>query len=286
MSKEAQRIWLDQVDNSSIVEPNTTEDIICPVRYSRFKYGDGEVAGIYGTMLAEKALEDGIIGKGTYAVTSSGYKIAPPASHSMLAPFVDRVRQASPETIIKPFKINRGVLTQGDYASMDITERQKIMEKNGLSMPEGFDSSVDGVIALDDILVTGSHERMLHKLFIRSGLSETPISYAYILKVEDGCADPRVEAEINHCAIRSLSHVAQLSRETSLFVPNARICKMVVSSDQATIEEFCNNVNDAALETILRYIEGDELHEMDTYRSGVEAFRNAYANRKAMALTR
>lgn len=286
MSKETQRVWLDQLNSSCIDTPTTTEGIICPVEYSRFKYGDGEAANTYGTMLAEKTLEEEIVGNGRYAVTSSGYKVTPPASHSMLASFVDKLRQASPKTVLTPFKINRGVLTQGDYASMGAAEREEIMEKNGLSMPEDFDNSVDGVIALDDILVTGSHERMLHKLFIRSGLSETPISYAYILKVEDDNTDPRVEAEINHCAIRSLSHVAQLSRETSLFVPNARICKMVVSSDQASIEEFCSSVDDSVLETILRYIEGDELHEMDTYRSGVEVFRDAYASRKTMALAR
>ncbi len=283
MSKEAKRIWLDQVDSSSISDPVTVNGTICPIGYSKFKYGDGEVASTYGDLLAEKILEEGIVENGTYAVTSSGYKVAPPASHSMLGSFVHRLREESEATIV-PFKINRGVLTQGDYASMSAEDREKIMEKNGLSLPPDFDYDIDGIMALDDILVTGSHERMLHKLFVRSGLSEKPISYAYILKVEKDCTDPRIEAEINHCAVRSLSHVAQLSRETSLFVPNARICKMIVSSDQATIEEFCNGIDPAALEIISQYIEGDELHEMDTYRSGVEAFRNAYASRKAMAL--
>lgn len=279
MSGEVKRVWLDQVQGTAHGQPNTIEGNVCPVEYSRFKYGDGDVASRYGVELADKIAKQSIVQDGNYAVTSSAYKVAPPASNSMLGTFVQRLQETVPQANFEPFKIDRKNLAQGDYALMSVEERENIMERNGLQMPYDFDMSVDGIIALDDILVTGSHERLLHRLFIRSGLSEIPLTYAYILTVEENSTDPRVESAINHCAIRSLSSVAQLSRDTSNFVPNARICKMLVSSSESDIQAFCESIDEEALETIREYIEGDELETMDAYRAGVAAFRSAYEQR-------
>lgn len=284
MSGRVERTWLDKVDQTSIAIPHTLQQAVIPIEYSRFKYGDGEIAHQYGSLLAEKMVEEGLIGEGKHAVTSSAYKVAPPASHSMLGSFVSRARELAPQAIITPFKIDRHNLTEGDYASMGIEEREQVMEKNGLSMPVDFDTDLDSVVALDDILVTGSHEKIIHQLFMRSGLSETQISYAYILKVAEGSKDPRIEAAINHCAIRSLANVAKLNRETASFVPNARICKMIVSSSPDEIIRFCDAMSDATLETISQYIEGDNLDDMEAYHEGVDIFRQAYMSRKTLTI--
>lgn len=251
----------------------TKDGTVCVDNYSRFKHGDGDVSETFGLQLAEAFSDqyDSLDG-GHILVTSSAYKAAPPASESLLEPFTTRLQERFPAARVEPFKIDRTVLTQGDYATMSIEQREDIMKRNGLKLPKNVDIHADAIIALDDILVTGSHEVAVQNLFDRSGVT-SDIYYAYLLKVGEGVNDPRIEAAVNYCAVRSLSDVVKVANNSTTFIPNARVCKMIVSSGPEDIAHFSESVEDAdVLETIHEYIQGDELDKMQGYTDGARLF--------------
>ena len=275
------RAFVDTVSADTNGIPYTTGEISLE-EYSRFKYGDGDVATKFGHLVAQRALEVipvDIDNPMPILVTSSAYKVAPPASQSLLEPFVTAVRDELPQAHIEPFKIYRSVLTEGDYASMTLEQREMVMERNGLVLPDGLPETARAVIALDDILVTGSHERMLHRKL--DGTIDALMLYCYILDVSEDATNPAIEAAINHIAMSSLQSLIHIAKTSSSFIPNARSCKMVVGSTSDEVHAFVEEASETAmpLETILEYVEGDELEQMQRYEAGVQALRKAITHK-------
>jgi hypothetical protein len=271
------RAFIDTVNSTENLVPFTTGEISLE-EYSRFKYGDGDIARKFGQLLAIRALEVipvDIDNPMPILVTSSAYKTAPPASNALVEPFVTAMREEIPDAHIEPFKIYRSILTEGDYASMSLEEREAVMERNGLILPDGLPETARAVIALDDILVTGSHERMIHRKL--DGTIDALMLYCYILDVSEDATNPAIEAAINHIALSSLKSLIHIAKTCTEFIPNARICKLIVGNTPDEIRRFSEEALDAnmPLETILEYVEGDELEKMLAYSLGVKALRSA-----------
>lgn len=260
--------------------PYTTGGKVSVEDYSNFKYGDGVVAKEFGIKLADAFADahDELDG-GRILVTSSAFKVAPPASDSILRPFATQLQNRLGDADVETFQIKRTYLTQGDYATMSAEERDAQIKRNSLRFPEGLDVKADAFIGLDDILVTGSHEGSVQGLFDRNGV-DTEVYHTYLLTATEGLNDPTIEAAVNHCAIRSLGDVARLANTTDIFVPNARLCKMIVSADPEEVAEFTNAISDVSvLETLRDYIAGDELEQMPGYTEGVRTFARAVLTR-------
>lgn len=279
------RAFIDTVNATEHLVPYTSGEISLE-EYSRFKYGDGDIARKFGKLLAIRALEVvpvDIDNPMPILVTSSAYKTAPPASYALVKPFVEAVREELPDAHIEPFKIYRSILTEGDYASMSLEEREAVMERNGLVLPDDLPETARAVIALDDILVTGSHERMIHRKL--DGAIDALMLYCYILDVSEDATNPAIEAAINHIALSSLQSLIHIAKTATEFIPNARICKLIVGSTPAEIQQFSEEAleTNMPLDTILEYVEGDELEQMQRYSGGVKALRTALGYKHARA---
>ena len=240
--------------------------------YSHFKYGDGSIGRRYGSAMARHLiplyLETNDEPQDIY-VTSSAYKVAPPASSSLVEPFVGMAQaiiesQGKNHRVI-PFKINRAHLTDGDYASMTAEQRDEVMCRNGLSLPPGV--TIDGrhVIAIDDIRVTGSHETSLDNLLRYSGASD--VTHAYILDVVDGGSNPTIEAVINRSAITTIEDLIAVA-SLKHFTPNARFGKRILTESPESIERFCESLSARISSRLVHDAIGDGLDEMPRYADG------------------
>lgn len=257
-------------------------------KYSEFKYGRGDVARMYGQAMARLlfANHPELLAQEELYVSSSAYKAAPPASNSLVSPFVqgaqEVVAQADSPLRVIPFKINRTTITQGDYASMSLAEREVIMSKNGLCLPEGVDIADTSVVALDDIFVTGSHEKSIEELMRKSSVRDT--YYLYILRVANGHLSPQIEAQINGTTVTSIDDVLRISEVSCPFVPNARLCKFILSQPADDIERFVSTVDQGVLDTITTYATNDGLAEMATYSDGYHTLLQAQSPAMPTAL--
>jgi hypothetical protein len=272
-TRDTVRVELDVVDASHPPELRTGLGLVDLIDYSAFKHGSGDIAHRYGSLLAQKLAEVlAASGCRRIAVASSAYLVAPPASHALMPSALAGLRAILPVVRFDEFKIHRAVLTEGDYASMSLEERAIATERSGLSLPVALGADVDGVVLLDDIFVTGTHEGAIRSMLERLGHASLPTLHGYVLGVRDGTRDPWVEARINHEAVASLRDVADLSRSVTRFVPNARVCKFLAAAAPCEIDEFCRLVDGGHLRTLASYLVGDGLMAMECYASGVGRF--------------
>ncbi len=248
--------------DSSEVEPRITGVPAVDLHeYSRFKYGDSTIAQQYGRLLAERmvAAHPALLERDVVYVASSAYKVTPTAATALLAPCIQRASQLArlqgSATAFVPFHIHRQHLTKGDYAQMPPHKRADAMSRMGLSVPGDVDFRRQSVIVLDDIHVTGSHEKAVRQLL--AGVGADAVYFGYILQVEHGPEHPALEARINATAVASLSDILALMRQPS-FVINARICKYVLSSSLEDLEYFCRESPREVFGQLLTFMQADQ----------------------------
>ena len=235
--------------------PHVIEDFTDVAEYSRFKFGDGEVSKKYGVMLGELACQD-IEAGDDVLVTSSAYRFAPPASESLVTPFVQKLCEEGINA--SAFKISKAKLATDNYASLSFSDRASTLQ-NDLILPAGIELEGKKLIALDDIRVTGLREAALKNLFESMGVDQA--SFFYVLDVEDGREHPETEAVINIRSVRTIEDVIALAQKPD-FVPNVRLCKFIISRNIADLETFCSQVPVSVARTVVRYIEEDNLREV------------------------
>lgn len=285
-----ERVALSQIridDEGNLTIDASHEDAEISVEeYSRFKYGDGHVASHYGTLMAQQALNayPDLLEEEDVYVTSSAYKVAPPASHALLRPFIRTARAIGrihkTATRFRPLRIHRAHLTNGDYAAMTVEEREAVVARNGLSLEEGADIAKKSVIALDDIYVTGSHERSIEDVMQKHDARRTV--YSYVIQAAGGHKDPKMEAVINGASVSHIGNIIDMAR-SELFIPNARLCKFILSQSVADIERFLHEVPDRVSSTVVRYAIGDELHQLSTYQESFDVLVREHVNGSAVS---
>jgi len=243
---------------------SVAQDFTTIGEYSRFKFGDGEAASKYGMLLGRLVLSDtaALLANEEVYVASSAYRVAPPASESLLVPFMasaeSAVKAVDAETAFTRFKISKAKMATDNYAGMSFEERSRTLQ-NDLLLPEDLDLDGRHVVILDDIRVTGLREAALKQLFEESGAKHT--SFYYVLDVPDGKTYPQTEAAINIRSVKTVDDVLELACKPD-FIPNVRLCKFILSQSVQEFERFCANVPDEVGETILQYIEADNLREV------------------------
>ncbi len=233
--------------------PTVDQEFTDIVEYSRFKFGDGEVSEKYGSLLGELAC----VAQDKVLVASSAYRTAPPASESLVMPFVEMAHSRLSASFV-PFKISKAKLATDNYASLSFDERARTLQ-NDLILPSDIDFSGRHVVILDDIRVTGLREAALKRLFASAGVAHA--TFQYVLDVPEGRRFPQTEAAINVRAVKSIEDVITLAQRPD-FIPNVRLCKFIISRNLSDLEIFCCRVPKSVAEMVVEYIRADNLEEV------------------------
>lgn len=285
MPERLERFTLGNVHTDAgepVIEPNFPGIELSFEDYSRFKYGDGAVSRMYGAAIARHLVPLCIEYEGDrdLHVTSSAYKIARPASASLVEPFVGMAQAVAyahgSRGRIVPFKINRANLTDGDYAAMSAEQRSKVMSQNGLNLPKGVVIEDQHVVALDDIRVTGSHEVTLDALLRKKGADV--VTHAYILDVPNGKSDPTLEARINKSSVQDIDDLIEVA-SVKHFAANARFGKRILTERPDDIRKFVATISPRITSRIINDAIGDGLDEMDRYKKGFHILVDSFAER-------
>ena len=246
------------------MEPMIREDFTDLDEYSRFKFGDGLVGIKYGTLLGSLAVSDdkSFLSNDEILVASSAYRVAPPASESLVQPFVAAANLSAQgvglNTRFSHFKVSKAKLAADNYASMTFEERAATLQHDLILPPE---LKLEGryVIMLDDIRVTGLREHALIRLLEAADVERA--DFFYVLNVPNGIEHPQTEAIINKRAVRNVEDIIELANQPT-FVPNVRMCKFIVSQPIDALERFCAAVPQSVFKTVLHYIERDDLRSV------------------------
>lgn len=249
--------------------------------YSRFKYGDRVQALAYGRSLAHALLRSDIgrdFGDGRpLTVTASAYK-----SLFTAAQFVaDSVVQALDEAgfSVVPARIHRAQLTEGDYGTMSAEERALWMSRNGLSFNEELFVGSHTII-VDDVRITGSHERAITNLISKVPLAS--VTSAYVVEIDPDLAsrDPRIEDRMNHAFIRTLYDLYGIMQSERHYIFTARTVKFVLSSPPEVLRYFLKRLRDDVVLRICDGVIADGYDKMSTYAEGVQMLLDEAALRE------
>src|SRR6218665_2324102 len=144
--------------------------------YSKFKFGDGEVAKAFGQELGRHFIEEqgaALLQEEDIVFVPSPYNAIPTASNALSVFFRDEINQFL-------FKHNRKALLQSkihryktysvDYGNLDHEERLRLISSDTYHLDKHFLAN-RMVLFIDDIKITGSHELIIKKQIEREQLT-------------------------------------------------------------------------------------------------------------------
>ncbi|TDX00607.1 phosphoribosyltransferase family protein [Dinghuibacter silviterrae] len=251
-----------------------------PDDYSRFKFGDEVVARAFGFDLAEGFIRaHGASLKGQVVVVPSPYSFIPTATFAMKNYFVFRLNRYLADRglpVVQETKVHRTVTYKEDYGGLSADERIALIGNDAFHIDRAF---LEGktVLFLDDIRITGGHERMILKMVREYGLQE-PLFLLYFAELVNPDIPPTIENFLNYHAIRSIFDLDALIRGGS-FVLNTRAAKYILHYDFEAFRIFVEGQTDAFLEYLYDMAIGNGYHTMDAYRRNLDFIRANVQNK-------
>ena len=188
----------------------------CPDDYSRFKFGDDEVAERFGIGLAEgfiKAhLENGPVPQ--LVVVSSPYSFIPTATFAMKNHFVFRLNRWLAQhghPVLQETKVHRTITYKEDYGELDAAQRLKLIGNDSFHIDKAF---LEGkkILFLDDIRITGGHEKMILKMVDTYDL-QNDIYLLYYAELQNKNVHPNIENYLNYHFVKSIFHLEKIIQQ-------------------------------------------------------------------------
>ena len=240
-----------------------------PEAYSKFKFGCKETSREFGIALAEAFAWEYIIpGKITkqIIVISSPYCFIPTATFAMKDYFVQRINQYLIQAglpVVEETKIHRTITYKEDYGELDAAQRLSLIENDGFHIDTEFIKGKQ-LIFLDDIKITGSHERVITRMLDNLQVDEECI-FAYFAELINSEIHPRVENYLNYAYVKCLLDLDKIIKNDS-FILNTRIVKYMLNSDPSAFKAFINYQRTKLVETIYHLAIGNSYHLIEDYQ--------------------
>lgn len=240
------------------------------VEYSKFKFGDGLIAEKFGRELAHNFIHNELSnhydGK-QLVVVSSPYSFIPTATFYMKNYFVFELNKwlaTNNFSVIQETKIHRSTSYHDDYGALDEDQRMSLIGNDSFYLDKDF---VAGkvIIFLDDIRITGSHERVITKMISTLNL-ENNYYLLYFAELVNNLIHPKIENHLNFAFVKSLFDLNEIIDENK-FVINTRIVKYILNSNHETFRIFIDDKDDEFKELILNMAIGNAYHLIDAYKS-------------------
>jgi hypothetical protein len=262
-------------------------------RYSRYKYGSVTAAGCFaralGTAFAERCPE--LVRAPRLLMTSSPYTCVPTAAMALarvLAPALNAVRAGHGLPPAPLLRVDRMSASAGDYGVLSAHARDRLMAANTLSFGRFRPGLVRDahLIVVDDVRVTGAHQRCLMRA--SEGLPLSARTFLYVVSfrgLAGGSFDPAQEDALNHAAIRTLDDLAGLVEDDD-FTWNVRVCKFVLSpANRDGLPRFLGRMPDWFVLDLYRNSCQDGYATMGHYASSHEVVRTELDRRPGCSLT-
>ncbi|AOM80352.1 phosphoribosyltransferase family protein [Pedobacter steynii] len=253
-----------------------------PNDYSRFKFGDEQVARSFGKDLADGFIryyltENFITGQ--IVVISSPYCFIPTATFAMKNYFVSQLNRWLVEhggLVVQEAKVHRTITYKEDYGALSAEDRMNLIGNDSFHIDKDF---LEGktLLFLDDIKITGSHERMILKMVKEYGL-KNDIHMLYYAELMNKDIHPNVENHLNYHQVKSIFHLEEIIKGGN-FCINTRIVKYILNCDFNSFSiflerqsgDFINNLYDLSL--------GNSYHTIESYSENLNYLKNyIYSN--------
>lgn len=259
------RYSLHKIDNTDNFGFNPTD-------YSKFKYGDDKVSEQYGFELAQGFIKD-ILSKNKIinqiVVISSPFSFIPTATFAMKNYFVYELNKWLSENnlhVVQETKIHRTITYKEDYGELSAEDRMKLISNDHFHIDKTFLENKT-LIFLDDIRITGSHERMITKMIEEFELSNDAY-LLYFAELTNEFINPNFENYLNYYYIKSIFDLQKIIN-SNRFVINTRIVKYLLNYNSNAFKIFIQNQSNKFNGLLYNMALGNSYHTIDEYQENI-----------------
>lgn len=261
-----------------------------PVDYSKFKFGDKNVSRKFGHALATGFIKEHLSVnpiENQIVVVSSPYDFIPTATFAMKNYFVQKINEYLVEKglpVVQEAKIHRTVTYKEDYGALSAEDRMKLIGNDKFHMDYKF---IEGkaVIYMDDIRITGSHEKMIKGSLlskVRDTSGDDRAIFVYFAELVNPSIPPTVENVLNYYFVKDLYSLDKVLKNED-WIPNTRVVKYILKKDNgAQFDIFLQFQPLKILQTIYHLAIGNSYHLMDEYRENLVKIRKLLAQNKLL----
>jgi hypothetical protein len=193
--------------------------------YPRLKLGVTESVDYFGAQLsrlAEDVIKQSLPGATDWAITGPAYHVLPGGPNLLCSYIYEDLKDKLPDSVTLSL-IHLRVETDNleikdaeslnqyhNYSTFTQQERSRLYEQSPEPLIELGDFRGRSILFVNDIKVTGAHQRYMERAFAR--VDSPQICWLYVLEVDREIAEtePEVEYAINHSSIASFEEFADL----------------------------------------------------------------------------
>ncbi|MCX2430862.1 MULTISPECIES: phosphoribosyltransferase family protein [unclassified Pedobacter] len=256
---------------------NTADFGFDPNDYSRFKFGDDLVARSFGKdladgfiryYLADNRIADQIV------VISSPYSFIPTATFAMKNYFVSQLNRWLVENgglTVQEAKVHRTITYKEDYGELSAEERMNLIGNDTFHIDRDF---LEGktLLFLDDIKITGSHERMILKMAKAYGL-KNEIHMLYFAELVNPQIHPNVENFLNYHQVKSIFDLEKII-SNGYFCFNTRIVKYILNAEHQSFSIFLERMDHDFIHQLYDLALGNSYHLMEAYADNLQLIKS------------
>lgn len=245
--------------------------------YSRFKFGDDSVAASFGSALALGFIRDVLTGNNDdrqMVVISSPYSFIPTATFAMKNYFVFQLNRWLVENnrpVVQEAKVHRTITYKEDYGALDAEQRMSLISNDSFHIDAAF--LKDKVLVfLDDIKITGSHERMISKMITEYSL-QNDVYMLYFAELTNKEVHPDIENQLNYYDVKTIFDLDKIINGGS-FCVNTRLVKYILNYDHHDFRIFLGYQTNAFINQLYDMALGNGYHTMDNYSINLSYIKN------------
>jgi len=213
-----------------------------PAEYSKFKFGDSDIAKKYGNELfkyfEKNHISELIYKHINFLIYSSPYSQIPTSSYYLTQAFYSAFKAYLHENGIENVnlrfcKIRRCQTYTEDYGAMSAEERFNLI-KNDTYKFEDVPLDEDVCIFIDDISITGTHQRVVEKLLNECASAPKSI-FLYYAKLSNQSINPSFENYLNYYSISDFKKILAIILADSYRI-TTRTAKYLLSLQKKDLE--------------------------------------------------
>lgn len=248
-----------------------------PDAYSRFKFGDENVARQFGEELADGFIRAHLQEEAAaeqLVVISSPYSFIPTATFSMKTYFVHRLNRWLADRgrmVIQEAKVHRTITYKEDYGALSAAERMSLIGNDSFHIDAQFLADKT-LLFLDDIRITGSHERMILKMAAEYGL-QNKVYLLYFAELSNPEIHPRIENHLNYHQVKTIFDLGPIINGGA-FSFNTRLVKYILNCEFSRFSIFINNQSAEFVNMLYNLAIGNGYHTIDAYQLNLKYIKN------------
>ncbi|MEO6550377.1 MAG: phosphoribosyltransferase family protein [Ferruginibacter sp.] len=246
------------------------------VEYSGFKFGDDMIAEKFGVALAEQFIRQYLRHHPISAqivVISSPYSFLPTATFAMKNYFVFTLNRWLAEnnfSVVQETKVHRTITYKEDYGELDAEQRMNLIGNDSFHIDKDFLVGKT-LLFLDDIKITGSHERMINKMLTAYNL-HNDTHLLYFAELENKNIHPNIENQLNYSLVKSIFDINPIIKNERFSI-NTRLVKYLLNAEPVSFKIFIQSHSADFINLLYDSALGNGYHLIEAYQQNLAVLK-------------